>query len=306
MEGELVEKAERLRYAMVEYGAEMIQGLIILVFGLMLLQFVMSRLRVFMDKKAKNRTLATTILGIIYILALVTILSAALITIGFDSRNLLRLIIMIGLVGIVILLILRPYLPTLPFKVGNTVKVGSLLGKIEATTMVHTRMKTFDGKTVFIPNSKILADFVINYHYTPTRRLKIDIPIRHIKDILKCKQLMESIMIEDPRVQNKPARPVVYVMNLVDGSIKLGARCWVANPKFWIAQCDLLEKILTAMDREKITIAGRRQEISLFHETPMEISDYRSNPVSNIMSGSDDTGQDNAPGFSAVNEDNEI
>ena len=71
MEMELVEKAERLRYAMVEYGAEMIQGLMVLVFGLILLQFVMRRLRVLMDKYAKDRTRATTILGIIYILALV-------------------------------------------------------------------------------------------------------------------------------------------------------------------------------------------------------------------------------------------
>ena len=176
--------------------------------------------------------------------ALVVIITAALITLGFDSRNIFRLITMGALALSAILLVLRPYLPTLPFKVGNVVKVGSLLGKIEATTMVHTRMKTFDGKTVFIPNSKILNDYVINYHYTPTRRLKIDIPIRHVRDILKTKQIMETIMIEDPRVLLKPARPVVYTLNLVDGCAKMGARCWVENIKFWLTQCDLLEKIL--------------------------------------------------------------
>ncbi|MCG8636698.1 MAG: mechanosensitive ion channel family protein [Desulfobacterales bacterium] len=278
MEGELAGKVDRMRHILMEYGVEMIQALVILVFGLILLQFVMKKLRIFMDKRAKDRTRATTLLGIIYILALVTIITAALVTVGFDSRNLFRLIVMIGLGGIVILLVLRPYLPTLPFKVGNTVKVGSLLGKIEATTMVHTRMKTFDGKTVFIPNSKILNDFVINYHYTPTRRLKIDIPIRHTRDILKCKQLMESLMIEDPRVLLKPARPVVYVLNLVDGCIKMGARCWVNNPKFWITQCDLLEKILCRMDQEGITLAGRRQAIRLFHETPVLVSGQEDDP----------------------------
>ena len=214
----------------------------------------------------------TRFCSIIYIVLLVIIITSALITLGFDSRNIFRLIILGALAIIAILLVLRPYLPTLPFKVGNTVKVGSLLGKIEATTVVNTRMKTFDGKTVFIPNSKILNDFVINYHFTPTRRLKIDIPIRHVRDILRTKQLMEAIMIEDPRVLLKPARPVVYTLNLVDGCVKMGARCWVDNTKFWIAQCDILEKILCAMDRENITLAERRKAIRLFHETPLQLS----------------------------------
>jgi small conductance mechanosensitive channel len=276
MENELAAKADRLRHLLTEYGADMIQALVILVVGLLVLQFVIRKLKVAIDKKTKNRMRSSTVLGILYILAFVTIVAAALITVGFDSRNLLRVIVMIGLGAIVILIVLRPYLPTLPFKVGNTVKVGSLLGTIETMTMVHTRMKTFDGKTVYIPNSKILNDFVINYHYTPTRRIKIDIPIRHISDIIRSKQIMESIMIDDPRVLLKPARPVVYTLNLVNGCVTVGARCWVENSKFWVTQCELLEKILCAMDLEKITLAGRRQAIRVFHETPLQISDGES------------------------------
>jgi len=268
LENKLVKNVEW----MLEYGVEIIQALIIIIFGLLVLQFVLRKLRAVMDKNAKHRTLATTLLGIFYILALVAIFSVALITVGFDSENLFQVIIMIGLGAIVILLVLRPYLPTLPFRAGKTVKVGDFLGKIEATTMMHTRLKTFDGKTVFIPNSIILKDYVINYHHTPTRRLKIDIPIRHIKDILKAKQTMESIMIDDPRVLLEPARPVVYVLNLVDGCVKLGARCWVNNDKYWVAQCEVLEKILYRMDLEKIILAGRRHTIRVFHETPLMIS----------------------------------
>jgi small conductance mechanosensitive channel len=58
--------------------------------------------------------------------------------------------------------------------------------------------------TVFIPNEKILRDFVINYQVTPTRRIKLDIPIRYIRDILRTKQLLENIMVEDPRVLENP------------------------------------------------------------------------------------------------------
>ncbi len=305
MKGEFAVKMERMGYMMTEYGANMIQALVILVIGLLLLQFVMRKIKALMDKKEKDHSRATTILSIVYILSFIIIVSAALITVGFDSHNLLRLIIMTGLVAIVILILLRPYFPKLPFKVGNTVKVGSLFGKIESITMVHTRMKTFDGKTVYIPNSKILNDFVINYHYTPTRRIKIDIHIRYIRDILKSKQILESIMIEDPRVLLKPGRPVVYVLNLVEGCVKLGARCWVDNAKFWLAKCDLLEKMLHFLDREKITLAGRWQVIRLFHETPLQVSDEGAALTSDMQEASEAQGKAEQR-FEAVNDDEEI
>jgi len=299
MQNELAAKAERIGFVLKEFGAEMVQAMVILVVGLLLLQFVMRKIKGFIDKNIQDRHRANTILYIIYILLLVIIITSALITLGFDSRNIFRLIILGALAIIAIMLVLRPYLPTLPFKVGNTVKVGSLLGKIEATTLVNTRMKTFDGKTVFIPNSKILNDFVINYHYTPSRRLKIDIPIRHVRDILRTKQLMEAIMIEDPRVLLKPARPVVYTLNLVDGCVKMGARCWVENTKFWLTQCDILEKILTRMERENIILAGRRQAIRLFHETPLQLSGGDGHPDPGSQAAEN-------PSFSAVSDDDEI
>ena len=299
MQNELTAKAERIGFVLTEYGADMVQAMVILVVGLLLLQYFMRKIKGSIDKNVKDAVRANTILYIVYILLLVVIITSALITLGFDSRNVFRLIILGALAVIAVLLILRPYLPTLPFKVDNTVKVGSLLGKIEATTMVHTRMKTFDGKTVFIPNSKILNDFVINYHFTPTRRIKIDIPIRHVRDILRTKQLMEAIMIEDPRVLLKPARPVVYTLNLVDGCVKMGARCWVDNAKFWITQCDLLEKILCAMDRENITLAERRKAVRLFHETPLQLSRGGDSPAADAPAAADSS-------FSAVSQDDEM
>ena len=78
-------------------------------------------------------------------------------------------------------------------------------------------------------------------------------------------------MVKDPRVQKKPARPVVYTINLVEGCVMLGARCWVNNAKFWVGQCELLEKMLLTLDREGVALAFRRKAIRLFHETPLAV-----------------------------------
>ena len=267
----LAERLSRAGNVLGQHGPEMIQALLILVIGLVVLHWFMRKLKILLDKTITDRAKASTVLYSLYVFFLTLILSIVLVQMGFDSANIIRLLVIVSLVAIALIILLRPYIPTLPFQVGNTVKVGDLLGKIEATTLVHTRMKTFDGKTVFIPNEKILRDFVINYQVTPTRRIKIDIPIRHIKDIIKTKQLLETIMVKDPRVLKKPARPVVYTINLVEGCVMLGTRCWVNNAKFWVARCDLLEKMLLKIDREGIALAFRRKAIRVFHETSLNV-----------------------------------
>ncbi|MFO7740254.1 MAG: mechanosensitive ion channel family protein, partial [Desulfatiglandaceae bacterium] len=160
----------------------------------------------------------------------------------------------------------RPYIPSLPFKVGNTIKTGNLFGKVEATTFLNTRLRTFEGLTVFVPNSKILNDYVINYHFTPTRRVKLDVGIGYDQDVLRAKQVMEAIMVEDPRVKTKP-RPVVYVLNLADSCVQLGGRCWVENMKYWVTKCDLVEKVKLRFDQEGIVIAYPQRDVHLYHET---------------------------------------
>ncbi len=109
-------------------------------------------------------------------------------------------------------------------------------------TFLNTRMRTFDGKTFFVPNRQILNEIVINYQFSGTRRIKIDIGIRYDQDLLKAKRVLEAVMTEDARVKTKPG-PMVYVLNLARDCVELGGRCWVDNKNFWVARCDLLEKI---------------------------------------------------------------
>jgi small conductance mechanosensitive channel len=202
--------------------------------------------------------------NIICIILLVIVVATALEHLGMNTLVIRRVIFLVSLAVIGIIAVFRPLIPSLPFKVGNTVKVGDLLGKIEATTILNTRMRTFDGRTVFIPNSKIINDFVINYHFTKTRRIKVDVGIGYDQDILKAKQILETIMIEDPRVKVTP-RPTVYVLNLTNNCVQLGGRCWVDNVKYWTTRCELIEKTKLRFNHEGITIAFPQLDVHHYH-----------------------------------------
>ena len=258
------EKYKEMGELIASQGQTFVTALAILVVGLIVIKQGSKLLKLLLEKFALKPQTVSTVSSIISIILLVIVLATALEQLGMNSLVIRRVLFLVSLAVIGIIAIFRPLIPTLPFKVGNTVKVGDLLGKIEATTILNTRMRTFDGRTVFIPNSKIINDFVINYHYTKTRRIKVDVGIGYDQDILKAKQILETIMIEDPRVKVTP-RPTVYVLNLANGCVQLGGRCWVDNVKYWTTRCELIEKTKLRFNHEGITIAFPQLDVHHYH-----------------------------------------
>ncbi len=237
-----------------QHGTGIVLALIILICGLLAAKWVHNSLSRRMRRLHPESQAAPLVCNSIYIIIVAMTIMGTAVEFGAQPVNLVRLTAIIVLIVIGIMIFLKPFIPTLPFKVGNYVKAGNLLGKVEAISFLNTRMKTFDGKTFFVPNRQILNEIVINYHFTQTRRVKIDLSLRYDQDLLKAKQILEMVMTEDSRVKLKPS-PVVYVLKLADSSVDIGGRCWVDNKNYWATRCELLEKTKLRFDREGIRFA---------------------------------------------------
>ncbi len=256
------QKWERLGYILSNYGWDLILGLIVLVGGLVVARLLSRLLKSGLTRLPIKPAWSATVHQTVTVLLYVVVLGITADLIGLKSANLIKLFIAVALAAAAVIFMFRPYLPSLPFKAGNTIKTGSLLGKVEGTTFLNTRMRTFDGKTVWIPNRLILNDYLINYHYTPTRKIHLDVRIRYDQDLMQAKQVLEALMIEDARVRKTP-RPVVFVTQLLPDCVVLGGRCWVENLLYWRARCDLLEKIKLRFDTEGIAFALPQRDVNI-------------------------------------------
>ena len=257
-----IPRLQELGEAMTLHGTQMVLALAILIIGLLVVKWIDKGLRTGLKRLMPKATFITALCNVVYVILIALVVIAAAVQFGAKPVNMIRLVTIIALLATGLIIFFRPFIPSMPFKAGNTVKAGNLLGKVEAITFLNTRMKTFDGKTFFVPNRQILNDIVINYHYTKTRRLKIDVGIRYDQDLLKAKRVLEAVMTEDPRVKTKPG-PMVYVLNLASSSVDLGGRCWVDNKAYWVARCDLLEKTKLRFDSEGIQFAFPQLDLHL-------------------------------------------
>lgn len=261
-----ITKLERIRDIMMLHGIELITAVAVLIIGILVAKWINRVLKRSLSRLTANATVVSIVCNTIFVLMLVAVVLVSAVQAGLQVRPIVRLFVLFSLITVGVIVVFRPFLPSLPFKVGNTVKIGDLLGKIEATTFLNTRLRTFDGKTFFVPNKQILNDIVINYHFSENRRIKINVGVRYDQDLMKAKQVLESIMIEDPRVIAKPA-PVVYVLNLTNNCVELGGRCWVDNMKYWVTKCDLLEKTKYRFDNEGIAIAFPQLDVNYYNKS---------------------------------------
>lgn len=262
-------RMQQIGDALALHGREMVIALAILILGLLAARWIDRELRRLLQRTLPKAGYITSTCNVIYILMVTFVVAVAAVEFGAKPVNIFRLLAIVALVAVGLILFLRPLFPSMPFKAGNTVKAGDLLGKVEAITFLNTRLRTFDGKTFFVPNRQILDDIVINYHFTQTRRVKIDVNIRYDQDLLKAKRVLEAVMTEDARVKTKPG-PMVYVLNLAASAVELGGRCWVDNKNYWVARCDLLEKTKLRFDQEGIRFAFPQLDL---HLNPAETVD---------------------------------
>ncbi len=261
LEGEMV-GLKRFGDMVMLHGREVILSLALLVAGLLAAKIAVRLLRRILDRFMKKKAMVATICNTVFVLLAVIVVVITLEQAGMASIIIRRILVGAALVITAVMLLVRPLIPTLPFKVGNMVQLGGLVGKVEGITLVTTRLKSFDGKTYYIPNRKIVNDIVVNYHYTPDRQIRLPVTIRYSDDLLEGQEDPDGD--PDGRSQNQgKAGTVVYVVNLGDNGVELSARCWVENLKYWAVRCALLEKIKLRFDQEGIVIPFPQRDVHL-------------------------------------------
>jgi len=69
-----------------------------------------------------------------------------------------------------------------PFDVGDEVKIGDYTALVDSISLANTKLKSFDGSMVSLPNNTVWSSDIINYTHTDVRKLTLRIHIRFEQD----------------------------------------------------------------------------------------------------------------------------
>ena len=94
------------------------------------------------------------------------------------------------------------------------------------------------------------------------RRLDLKVDISYDADLKKAKAMIMDVLNDDPAVLRED-EIVVFVDELGESSVVLGARAWTKSADFWQAKWRILENIKEKMDENQIEIPYRQLTVHM-------------------------------------------
>jgi small conductance mechanosensitive channel len=119
-----------------------------------------------------------------------------------------------------------------PFKVGDTVMAGGVVGTVMEIGLFATTMLTDDGVVTFVGNNKVFGDNIKNMSASHQRRVDLVAQLAHGVDVEDARQRLRARIAEIPHVLPTPA-PSVEILEFNASGTLLAVRPFVANTHYW-------------------------------------------------------------------------
>ena len=114
-----------------------------------------------------------------------------------------------------------------PINVGDVIQVGTLMGTVRSIGLRSSKIKSFDGAEVIVPNGNLISNEMINWTLADSfRRMDIRVGVAYGTDPERVLTLMEDVAAEHDQVREKPA-PKAYFLEFGDSSLKFRLLAWV-------------------------------------------------------------------------------
>lgn len=120
-----------------------------------------------------------------------------------------------------------------PFNVNETVLIGDVFGKVKNIEFRYTKLRTFDGRDVYIPNSDVIKNPVYNYTEDGYFRFDFLVGIAYENDIDAAEIIIMKKLREIECVYEDEEHPNYVIADTLDVStVNLRVHFWVETQEF--------------------------------------------------------------------------
>ena len=185
--------------------------------------------------------------------SVIAVLGSAGLTVGLALQGSLS-----NFAGGVLILLLKP------FVVGDYIieNADKMEGTVAEITIFYTKLLTPDNKAIMLPNGTLSNSSIVNVTAMKKRRLDLRFGVAYDSDIQKVKEILERVAIGDLAIlKDEPTN--VFVSELMDSYIEMGARGWVKTDDYWTAKWRITENVKLEFDKAGISIPFPQMEVTV-------------------------------------------
>ncbi|MGB0523284.1 MAG: mechanosensitive ion channel family protein [Flammeovirgaceae bacterium] len=147
---------------------------------------------------------------------------------------------------------------------GDIVDAGGLVGEVEKLGIRTSHVRTREGVTIAVPNSKFVSENVINWtHEEQSARFMVGVGVAYGSDVQLVKELLLNCAKEHPDVASTPSSFVRFV-NFGNSSLDFELYFW--SEHIWVIEnikSDLRFAIDATFREHKITIPFPQRDVHM-------------------------------------------
>lgn len=157
-----------------------------------------------------------------------------------------------------------------PFNVNETVSIGDIFGKVKSIEFRYTKVRTFDGRDVYIPNSDVIKKPVFNYTEDGFYRFEFFAGIAYEDNIQEAEQLiMNTLRSMDIIFEDETHQNFVVVDELGVSTVNLKVHFWVETFEYGkealAIKGKVISKVKEALLGNGFNLPADIQELKLYN-----------------------------------------
>lgn len=244
-------------------------ALIVFIAGIIVSRLITRVVRRAMNRSNIDGAARNFLLSVIRIMLYMVVIIMALSVLNVPMSSVITIF---GAAGLAVSLALQNCLSNLcggfiilfskPFSAGDTIELDGSVGNVEEISILYTKIQTFDGKTIYIPNGKVSDAKLINYTASPTRRIDLLFSIGYGDDFRKARELILGIISGNNDFLTDP-EPVVRMTSHEESSIAIAVKVHVLNENYESMRYYLIESVKEQFDRNGIEIPYKQIDIHI-------------------------------------------
>ncbi|SNV50758.1 Small-conductance mechanosensitive channel [Chryseobacterium taklimakanense] len=158
-----------------------------------------------------------------------------------------------------------------PFNINDTVSIGDIFGRVKSMEFRYTKLKTFDGKDVYIPNSDVIKKPVFNFTEDGYFRMDFMVGIAYENDIDQAKKIILNTMNSHPlSLKDEDREPFVMTDELSVNSVNIKVFFWVAAEDYrrdaLMIRSEMIDQVKINLLANGISMPANIQELKWYKE----------------------------------------
>jgi small conductance mechanosensitive channel len=244
------------------YGPKVLVAIIVFLIGLWVVGFFKKLVRRSLAKKIANSNLTSFVVSVIVTATHILLVLLCLQIAGVELTLFAALVAAMGVAaGLalsgtlqnftsgIIILILKP------FKQGDIIIAQGQEGTIISIAIFYTLVRTYDNRTVIIPNSKLSNEAIINTSRLGSRRIDVELKFNYGMSFNDIRKIIEETISGNGN-QNKVPKHRIVISSLDPDGYKVLINVWTDAHGYHDARYLLQEKVMQNLKGAGIKLPG--------------------------------------------------